>query len=63
MATPLKEENLDTGYDLFIKFFLQSVDTNNIVVNFLTIPHFVPIPCCLVIAELVSPFLFQIPPL
>ena len=64
MATPLKEENLDTGYDSFIKFFLQTVDTNNIVVNFLTmIPHFAPIPCCLVIAELVSPFLFQIRPL
>ena len=37
MATPLKEENLDTGYDSFIKFFLQSVDTNNIIVNFLRI--------------------------
>ena len=56
MATPWKEENFDTGYDSFIKFFLQSVDTNNIVVNFLTIPHFVSIPCCLLIAELVSPF-------
>ena len=61
MATPLKEENLDTGYDSCIKFVLQSVDTNNIIVNFFTNPHFVPIPCGLVIAEWVSPLLFKIP--
>ena len=49
MATPL-------GYDSFIKSFLQGIDTNNIVVNFLKNTHFVQIPCCLVFAALVSPF-------